>query len=141
VLGANGQLGGDVLDAAAAAGVEAVPAGRAEADVTDRAALRAFLDAAEFDVLVNCTSYHKTDEVETNAGLAMAVNAHAPAVMAEACAAKGARLPAREHRLRLRGRPFARGRRSTRRRPPPRSTSTGCPSSSARRWRRSGAAT
>ncbi len=92
VLGANGQLGGDVMDAAAAAGVRAVPAGRAQADVTDREALRAFLDTAEFDVLVNCTSYHKTDEVETQADLAMAVNAHAPAVMAEACAAKGARL-------------------------------------------------
>lgn len=91
VLGANGQLGGDVMDAAAAAGVRAVPAGRAEADVTDRKGLRAFLDAAEFDVLVNCTSYHKTDEVETQADRAMAVNAHAPAVMAEACAAKGAR--------------------------------------------------
>ena len=91
VLGANGQLGGDVMDAAAAAGVQAEAAGRAEADVTDRAALRAFLDGAAFDALVNCTSYHKTDEVETNADLAMAVNAHAPAVMAEACAAKGAR--------------------------------------------------
>ena len=91
VLGANGQLGGDLMDAAAATGVEAVAAGRAEVDVTDRAALRAFLDAAAFDALINATSYHKTDEVETNEALAMAVNAHAPAVMAEACAARGAR--------------------------------------------------
>jgi dTDP-4-dehydrorhamnose reductase len=91
VLGANGQLGGDVMDAAAAAGIDARAAGRAEVDVTDREALRAFLDGAEFDALINGTSYHKTDEVETNEGLAMAVNAHAPAVMAEACAAKGAR--------------------------------------------------
>ncbi len=91
VLGAAGQLGGDLMDAAAAAGVEARGVGRADVDVTDRAALRAFLDAAAFDVLVNGTSYHKTDEVEGNAGLAMEVNAHAPAIMAEACAAKGAR--------------------------------------------------
>lgn len=91
VLGANGQLGGDLMDAAAAAGVEARAAGRGEIDVADRAGLRAFLDAAPFDVLVNATSYHKTDEVETNEATAMAVNAHAPAVMAEACAAKGAR--------------------------------------------------
>lgn len=91
VLGAHGQLGGDLLDAAAAAGVPAQGAGRAEVDVTDRAALRAFLDGAAFDVLVNATSYHKTDEVEGNPALAMDVNAHAPAVMAEACAERGAR--------------------------------------------------
>ena len=63
VLGAAGQLGGDLMDAAAAAGVPAQGAGRAEVDVTDRDALRAFLAVAEFDVLVNATSYHKTDEV------------------------------------------------------------------------------
>ena len=91
VLGAAGQLGGDLMDAAAASGVEASGVGRAEVDVTDRAALRGFLDAAGFDVLVNATSYHKTDEVETEPERAMAVNARAPAVMAEACAARGAR--------------------------------------------------
>lgn len=93
VLGANGQLGGDVMAAAAGApAVRAQAAGRAEVDVSDPAVLRSFLDAASFDALVNCTSYHQTDEVETQASRAMAVNAHAPAVMAEACAAKGARL-------------------------------------------------
>jgi dTDP-4-dehydrorhamnose reductase len=91
VLGSGGQLGGDLMDAAEAAGVPARGAGRAEVDVTDRDALRCFLAAADFDVLVNATSYHKTDEVETHAGRAMDVNAHAPAEMAEACAAKGAR--------------------------------------------------
>ncbi len=92
VLGSAGQLGGDLMDAAAAAGMPAQGVGRAEIDVTDRDALRAFLAAAPaFDVLVNATSYHKTDEVEVQAGLAMDVNAHAPAAMAEACAARGAR--------------------------------------------------
>jgi dTDP-4-dehydrorhamnose reductase len=91
VLGPNGQLGSDLMAAAAAADVAAAGAGRDAVDVTDPAALRAFLAAAEFDALVNCTSYHKTDEVEANAGLAMAVNAHATALMAEACAARGAR--------------------------------------------------
>lgn len=91
VLGPNGQLGGDVMDAAAAAGVAAEGAGREAADVADLDALRAFLSAARFDVLVNCTSYHKTDEVEAEAGRAMAVNAKAPQAMAEICAEKGAR--------------------------------------------------
>jgi dTDP-4-dehydrorhamnose reductase len=91
VLGPNGQLGSDLMAAAAAAGVRAAGAGRDAVDVADPAALRAFLAAADFDALVNCTSYHRTDEVESAAGLAMAVNAHAPALMAEACAARGAR--------------------------------------------------
>lgn len=92
VLGPNGQLGGDLMDLAAARGVAATGAGRDAVDVTDREALAAFLKGAAFDVLVNCTSYHKTDEVEGEAGRAMAVNAKAPALMAEICAARGARL-------------------------------------------------
>jgi dTDP-4-dehydrorhamnose reductase len=91
VLGPNGQLGGDLMAAAAAAGVPAAGAGRDAVDVTDLAALADFLAAADFDALVNCTSYHKTDEVESAAELAMAVNAHAPARMAEICAAKRTR--------------------------------------------------
>jgi dTDP-4-dehydrorhamnose reductase len=51
----------------------------------------AFLRATSFDALLNATSYHKTDEVEGNADRAMAVNAVAPALMAEICAEKGAR--------------------------------------------------
>jgi dTDP-4-dehydrorhamnose reductase len=92
VLGPNGQLGGDLMDLAAARGVSATGAGRDAVDVTDREALAAFLKGAAFDVLVNCTSYHKTDEVEGEAGRAMAVNAKAPALMAEICAGRGARL-------------------------------------------------
>lgn len=92
VLGANGQLGGDLMDAAAAAGIAAEGATRAEVDVTDRDALTAFLAAAAFDALVNTTSYHRTDEVEGDPARAMEVNAHAPAAMAEFCAGKGARL-------------------------------------------------
>ena len=56
------------------------------------AAVERVLASLRFDVLVNCTGYHKTDEVEDNAGLAFAVNAHAVQAMARACAAKRARL-------------------------------------------------
>lgn len=92
VLGPNGQLGGDVMDAAEAdGGIVAVGAGREAVDVTDVEALAAFLRAADFDALLNATSYHKTDEVEGHADRAMAVNAFAPLVMAEVCAEKRAR--------------------------------------------------
>lgn len=50
------------------------------------------LGGLEFDALVNCTSYHKTDEVELNATRAFTVNAHAVARIAAACAERDARL-------------------------------------------------
>lgn len=92
VLGANGQLGGDLMEAAAARGVAAQGAGRAEVDVADPAALAAFLDATPFDALVNCAALLNTEAIEGDPGPAMAVNAHAPAVMAEAAARRGARM-------------------------------------------------
>ncbi len=92
LLGPNGQLGHDFQAAHEAAGVpfEIVPVPRAELDVSDLAGIEAAIGNLDFDVLVNCTSYHKTDEVEDNAGQAIAVNAHAVEAMARACAASGA---------------------------------------------------
>jgi len=93
LLGPNGQLGHDIGAAHAAAGesFDLIPLGRDRLDVARPDDIGAALEGAAFDVLINCTSYHKTDEVEDNGGLAMAVNAHAPQAMAEACARRGAR--------------------------------------------------
>jgi dTDP-4-dehydrorhamnose reductase len=92
LLGPNGQLGTDIRRAVAARGaaVELETLGRDRLDVSRSEALRAALDAAVFEVLVNCTSYHKTDEVETNATAAFAINAHAVEEMARLCGDKGA---------------------------------------------------
>jgi dTDP-4-dehydrorhamnose reductase len=93
LLGPNGQLGTDIRAAHAAKGepFELVPMGRAALDVAQPEAIAAALDGQDFDLLINCTSYHKTDEVEDNAGLAFAVNTHAVEALARACAAKSAR--------------------------------------------------
>ena len=93
LLGPNGQLGHDLQAAHAAGpkGIEMIPFGRDRLDVSDPADIAPALKDLSFDALVNCTSYHKTDEVEDNATLGVAVNAHAPAAMAEVCAGKGAR--------------------------------------------------
>lgn len=92
LLGANGQLGSDLKRAVAAlAGVELIPWTRAELDVEDVGTVESKLAEVQFDVLVNCTSYHKTDEVEDNATKAVAVNAHAVRAMAQAARAAGAR--------------------------------------------------
>lgn len=94
LLGPNGQLGHDIRRAHAQAGepFELVPVTRDQLDVADAEALEAALPDLDFDILVNCTSYHKTDEVEDNATLAFAVNAHAVTAMAKACDVKRARL-------------------------------------------------
>lgn len=93
VLGPNGQLGSDFIRAASAAGsgIEVQGIGRSDLDVSDLATLESRLSALSFDVLVNCTGYHRTDEAEANASLAFAVNAHAVQRMARACRVRGAR--------------------------------------------------
>lgn len=92
LLGANGQLGTDLQRVAPDwPEVELIPWTRAELDVEDLAGIRATLEASPFDALVNCTSYHKTDDVEDNGTRAIAVNAHAVREMAAACECIGAR--------------------------------------------------
>ena len=94
LLGPNGQLGHDILRAHESSGepVELIPLPREKLDVAVPGSVQRVLASLDFDVLVNCSGYHKTDEVEDNATLAFAVNAHAVQAMARACASKRARL-------------------------------------------------
>ena len=93
LLGPDGQLGHDVRKAHEEAGApfELVPVGRDRLDVTSPN-LEERLAGLGFDVLLNCTGYHRTDEAEENAELAFKVNAHAVRDMARACSRRGARL-------------------------------------------------
>ena len=94
LLGPNGQLGCDVRRAHGGAGgpFQLLPLARDTLDVSVPEMVEQVLRGLDFDALVNCTGYHKTDEVEGNAALAFVVNAHAVQAMARACAAKRARL-------------------------------------------------
>lgn len=94
LLGPNGQLGRDVRHAHEKAGApfEILPLTRDQLDVAAADSIESILGDLGFDVLVNCTGYHKTDEVEDNATLAFAINAQAVQAMARACAARQARL-------------------------------------------------
>lgn len=94
VLGPNGQFGSDFVRAARAAWprAEVVPLGRDKLDLAERGAAAAAAAALRGDVWVNCTGYHRTDEAEGNAGLAIRINAHAVKELGRACAAIGARL-------------------------------------------------
>jgi dTDP-4-dehydrorhamnose reductase len=93
VLGANGQLGSDILRAAAAGGfgIETLALCRKDLDVSDLGGIPGALAKERFDVLINCTGYHKTDEVETHATEAFRINAHAVGALAKACKLRGAR--------------------------------------------------
>lgn len=66
--------------------------GRAEADVSNLEKLRAQLENAEFDVLVNGSGATNVDGCETAREEARTVNALAPQVMAQCASARGARL-------------------------------------------------
>ena len=92
VLGSNGQLGSDIVRGAREFGdIETLALTREDLDVCELASIAEVLAAKRFDVLVNCTSYHKTDEVEGRATEAFRINAHAVGAMAKACKARGAR--------------------------------------------------
>lgn len=93
LLGANGQLGSDILAINTKLErphtIELLP--RSALDVAQAAAIAPALEPLSFDAVVNCTSYHKTDEVEREGGRAVAVNCAAPKILAEICAQKRAR--------------------------------------------------
>jgi len=91
LLGTSGQLGWELQRGLGAAG-ELEALGRSEIDVTRRDELQQALRAARADVIVNATAYTAVDRAESEPGLAQAVNADAPAVMAEAARESGAAL-------------------------------------------------
>lgn len=93
LLGANGQLGTDIRRVFAGAPADLVPLYRKDLDVERTETIGGFLrELGRFDALINCTSYHKTDECEDDPLKTFAVNALAPREMAQACAETGAAL-------------------------------------------------
>jgi len=87
LLGANGQLGSDVqIVCNDDSNIQLIPVTRAQLDVEDPNKIPNILDSlGPFDVLLNCTSYHKTDECEDFIEKALVVNGAAVAQMANYC--------------------------------------------------------
>jgi len=84
------MLGQELTALLRARGVDVRAAVRADADVTDAAAVDAL--AAGHDVVVNCTAYTAVDAAETDEPAAFAVNAVGAAHVARAARRAGARL-------------------------------------------------
>ena len=93
LLGPNGQLGVDIRRCHEQLGepFELLALGRDRLDVVSPGVIERLFQDFDFDALINCTGYHKTDEVEDNADLAVAVNAHAVQRLAEVCDRRRAR--------------------------------------------------
>jgi dTDP-4-dehydrorhamnose reductase len=86
MLGANGQLGTDLQRVFEPdKQITSIPVTRAQLDVEDLNSIATSLDAFDFDILINCTSYHKTDEVEENGTKAAIINGLAVRKLAEYC--------------------------------------------------------
>jgi len=94
LLGANGQLANDIraVNAQMRGALSILPVHRSNLDLCDFEAVSHFFHDLKFDCIINCSGYHKTDEVERSAQLAFSINAHLPRLLAEICVEKKARL-------------------------------------------------
>ncbi len=85
----NGQLGQELTRMGAARRVPLVTLSRAQADITNRAAVADAIGRNSPDLVVNAAAYTKVDLAETEAEAARQGNEVGPAIIAEACAAAG----------------------------------------------------
>ncbi len=94
LVGANGNLGQELLAAFRAAGHEVVPSDRKDLDITDRDAVCTKVKAVAPDVIVNAAAYNFVDKVEEEDiyPIAYGINALGPKHLAEAAKAVGAQI-------------------------------------------------
>ena len=88
LLGKDGQVGWELQRALACLG-QLHALGRLEADLGDADRLRACVRAIEPDVIVNAAAWTAVDRAESEEAAAHAINARAPAVLAEEAARLG----------------------------------------------------
>jgi dTDP-4-dehydrorhamnose reductase len=91
VLGARGQLGGDLVDAGARQGHEMIGLTHAECDITDSAAVERAVTKTRPHVVINAAAWTRVDAAEEHEAAAEAVNATGAGIVAAACAAAGIR--------------------------------------------------
>lgn len=92
LLGANGQLGSDIVRLWNDPGVTIIAATRQDADVTDEALTRDLIERAKPDVTINTTAFHNLLQCEQNPELAFRVNVVGGWCVASAAAAAGSAL-------------------------------------------------
>lgn len=78
VIGANGQLGGDLRSAFAAAGDEVLPLGHAAIEISSADSVRAALGPFTPELVINTAALHHVERCENDPEAAFAVNAIGP---------------------------------------------------------------
>lgn len=91
LTGAQGQLG-RALQALAPASLRVVATDLPDLDITNETAVRAAIAAARPTVVINCAAHTAVDVAEKEEALSEAINARAPALIAAAARAAGARM-------------------------------------------------
>ncbi len=96
VLGANGQLGSEIVKELRRCGLPVVPVTRADADVTDFLALENLLRTHNPSIVINTTAFHNVDLCENEErhgpGMATLLNAAVPHYLATLARSMGFRL-------------------------------------------------
>lgn len=90
VIGANGQLGSDLVKVLATEGFQVVAMGHAEMDICDPGTVERQLAAHRPDIVINTAAFHKVEECETRPDQAFRVNASAVRELGIACQRAGA---------------------------------------------------
>lgn len=88
LFGADGQVGRELQRSLGAIG-NVLPLTRLLVDLGDVPSMRAAIHDMQPDAIVNAAAYTAVDKAETEQALAFAINARAPALMAEAAHAAG----------------------------------------------------
>ena len=90
-IGTTGQLARALTARAPAFKAEMTALSRTDLDLTDPEAIKSVIAGAEpFDICINAAAYTAVDKAEDEQELASAINAVAPGLIAEACAARWA---------------------------------------------------
>jgi dTDP-4-dehydrorhamnose reductase len=95
VFGKDGQLGKAfkaVFDKRVGGQDRIHYVGRADCDLANRDAIAALLNQSKPDLIINAAAYTAVDKAETEIGLAFAINAKAPEIMAQHAVANSASL-------------------------------------------------
>ena len=92
VIGAGGQLSGELAQMSVTSEHEIVAVTKDQCDVTDVAAIRQVVGSRSWDAMINCAAYTLVDRAETEVAAAEALNATAPGVLAAVCHDAGVRM-------------------------------------------------
>jgi dTDP-4-dehydrorhamnose reductase len=92
IVGARGTLGREVEHACQARGIEYVALGRAELDVTDKAAIARVLAMRRPWAVVNCSGFVRVDDAELEVEASRKANVDGAEDLARSCAEFGAKM-------------------------------------------------